>query len=210
MVKLIGPAMGTKASGTVAGLLTYSNSRGSPYLKIHRKPKQPRSGEQKSLRAMMGFLSSDWTTISAADKATWQTVASRTNVSPFNAYQSENLKRWRMQKAPSVAYPAAEDDLQAFAPVCTAFGFTRYAIVNTVYSTSARQNWGALIFHSTSGSPAATYSNLIAIKICRAWPWDPYTHSGLAPGTHYYKFYFFSLHGYSDSTATSASSCVVT
>lgn len=113
MVKLTGPGLGKKAGGSLAGQLTFSNWKGKAYLKKLTKAKQPQTPRQVAMRAVMSFLSAEWAGISDPRKATWDDLAANANISPFNAYQKENLKRARNMQAPSQVWPATETGTDA-------------------------------------------------------------------------------------------------
>lgn len=194
MVKLTGPGLSTDASGSLADQLTFSSWKGKSYLKKHRKPKQPRAKGQVAMRAMMGFLSAAWAALSSADKATWTDLANRTNIPPFNAYQAENLKRWRSGRQPSQAYPAAE--------IITCNNSLNYsvtpipqAVLHLWEPRAFAGEWGWLIFHDTLVYPGTHWYKLVyatANIVPHIFKWK---HAPLANGPQRYYLWSFSTDG---------------
>jgi hypothetical protein len=89
-----GPLLSLGASGKFAGALVYSTWKGRPTVRQLVTPSNPKSAGQTATRAMFKFLAQNWANLSAGDQATWEDLASQTNVSPFNAYVSFNMNRW--------------------------------------------------------------------------------------------------------------------
>lgn len=194
MVKLTGPGLAKAASGTLAGQLTFSNWKGRAYLKKHRKPKQPRTGGQVGMRAMLAFLSAQWTEISAEDQATWADLAASSSISPFNAYQKVNLGRWRNFQRPSQAHPATEDDQHALITFAVPYPFTRhfgfYFAVNPI-----NDGWAVTIHEvPDSGEPIYWHNFQHAFPIPDTL-WDYILITGVKPGLHWYAITTFSKAG---------------
>lgn len=107
MVRLKGPALSLAASGTAADAVTFSNWKGKSYLKRRSVPSNPNTPAQHVYRIYMTWLNTAWSTLSNSDKATWQPLATASDVAPFSAFLSENIKRWNNFKPPGKAYPIA-------------------------------------------------------------------------------------------------------
>ncbi len=110
MATVKGPLMSLDASGSIGGAIVFSKWKGRNYVRTHALPANPKSAGQLSVRAMMKFLSQFWATLSSLDKATWESRAEVTNISPFNAYVKANMARWGTYAFPSQVDPAAESD----------------------------------------------------------------------------------------------------
>jgi len=106
MVKLTGPGLATKASGSLGEELIFSTWKGKAYVKQHRKPTQPRTGKQIGMRVTMAALSSAWKLATAPQHATWNELAAASNISAFNAHTAYNLSRWRDNNTPTRSWPA--------------------------------------------------------------------------------------------------------
>lgn len=186
MVKLKGPALAQKASGTMAGQLVFSHTARGAYMKLHSKPKQPRSDKQVAVRAIMSFLSSQWNQISDADKATWQELADESEITPFNAYLGENCRLWRNFKPPSRFYPPTGLGNYAYYDPVTAT-----AIPGGIYfwggCTGPGYGWGLCIIQTAVWAGPATWHGLkhimpIREELSYAWQYKP-----LDPGTYYFR-----------------------
>ncbi len=187
MVKLTGPGLAHQATGSIAGELTFSTWKGKPYLKKHRRPKQPRTTAQRSMRAMLSFLSDQWSVISAADKATWEPLAERTNVSPFNAYQAYNLDRNRNLRRPSQMYPASEIGSSGAFGTYTATGGVRMLTLELVVN-NPQDAWGAIYSHVSGSGVQPLWSDLIKLLpipsiATYTWVWRP-----IPAGTYWIAF----------------------
>ncbi len=184
VVKTTGPALSVGASGSLASELTFSNWKGKSYLKMHRKPNQPRTPPQVAMRAMMTHLSTSWTLFSDADHDAWQTLADERNISPFNAYQRFNLDRWRNFLAPS-KIPTIDTTLNFGGsgwptPVAVYRGIE---ISGTVPSIGGA--WAGAYFSTPSAGGPMTWDTVIYFQKLLAlgaftWTWRP-----LSPGTYY-------------------------
>lgn len=161
--------MSMSASGQLAKTIVFSHWKGRPYVRTLVKPSNPKSGPQKSVRAMLKNLSQRWAALSTANKATWQTPADVATVSPFNAYVSYNLTRWSHFKSPSNVYPAAEAAAAPTAPTTTATAGVR-EITLSMADGATPPTWGWMIFASTTTGFTPSFSNLIAVVTRTATP----------------------------------------
>src|SRR3990172_3936660 len=119
MVKVNGPLMSFDASGTIAKTATFSKWKGRNYVRSRVIPSNPQSAAQVSMRSMMKFLSQIWAGLTAANKATWDTAADASAISPFNAFVAGGMARWNSYKSPSKEDPAAEAGAGGAAPTTT-------------------------------------------------------------------------------------------
>lgn len=108
MVKLKGPGMARDASGSLAETVIFSNWKGKSYLKLHQKPKQPRTQKQLAMRAIVNFITKIWKSLPAADPTSWTPLAAELNVSNINACLAYNLERWRGFHYPATLFPGNE------------------------------------------------------------------------------------------------------
>lgn len=184
MVKLNGPLFSLDASGTIGDAITFSKWKGRPYARERVIPANPQSGPQVGMRAMLKFLSQEWTNLSAANQATWVTRAAATAISSFNAFISYNQTRWRSFKSPSKEDPAAEAGVGGDAPTTTPTGGVRQVQLS-IADGVAVPTWGWLIYSGATGFTPA-YSNLIAVVPRTGTP-TVFIHGGLTAATYYYR-----------------------
>lgn len=187
MVKLIGPALGQAASGSLAGALTYSSTKGRAYVKSYKKPAQPQSKKQMAMRAAMTFLSQQWGTFSQPYKDTWNDLATYNNVSPFNAFQSENLTRFRNFNAPSVAYPAAETGSKSGGGPWSVDGGIRALAVNITTSVQ-NQQWAFGIYNVSGNLVQPTWSDLVGVMLTISPTAHTFIWTQHNPGTYWITF----------------------
>jgi len=195
MVKLKGPAMSTAASGTLGDLLTFGKLRTTHTLRKRPKPTDPKTGAQISMRAIMQFLTAEWTSLGAPNQATWADAPEKRSGSNYNAYLSHNLKRWRENKPPTQAYPAAQT-LTATAPVAPWTTAGPRDIIHQIHSTAPyTPTWGIIIFHKPAMFPSKNWYDAIHITNAATATAKPWTQSNPGQGWHYYIALSFSTDG---------------
>lgn len=194
MVKVTGPAFSMTASGTIAKTLVFSNWKGRAYIRSHVVPSNPKSGGQTGMRAMFKFLSQAWTTLSAGEKASWETRADQKIVSEFNAFMSYNQLRWRNFTAPSMDDPAGTADTPA-TPGALSLSLGVRSITVTQAITTAADGWGILFFRSPTGTFDSSYDNLVAVGTLSGTDPVIFVDSPLDPGAYYYDTRDFTFDG---------------
>lgn len=185
MVKVAGPAMSIDASGKVAGALVFSKWKGRNYARVLVKPRNPRTGGQKGMRAMFKFLSQIWNGLADADKLTWKTRADTGVYSTFNAFMSHNQFRWRNFKTPTKQDPATETGTAPTGPTGVATPGERLMTL-AITDGASPPDFGYAIFRSLTETFTLGWDNCIAVV-----PWDSggvttYIDTPLDPGTYYY------------------------
>ncbi len=149
MATVKGPLFSLDASGTVGGAIVFSKWKGRNYVRRHAIPANPHADAQLSVRAMMRFLTQFWTNFSTSEKADWETRASITNISPFNAFVGYNMDRWGRETYPSQQDPADESDVAGTIANESATAGVRSITISDEVTVLA-QNWGILLYRSTT------------------------------------------------------------
>lgn len=195
MVKLTGPMHSQRASGTLAGQLCFGFSGKNATARKKPTPKQPRSGLQISMRAMMTFLAQQWKNLTDDQQATWDSCASHTRLDAYHRYLGQNLERWRTSRGPTKQYPAEEKNIPGGAPECIAAGGPRHATITAQIKNVVADNWLGILLHSKTADPDLDVDKLI--HVYKIEDLDPHywTHSPLAPGTHYYHIWYLTDDG---------------
>jgi len=193
------------ASGTMGKTLIASNWKGRAYLKKHAIPSNNQQPAQLGIRAAMGFLAQQWALLSAVQQATWEAPAGDANISPFDAYISENLLRHADAKAPMKRLPEV---LAAFAPA--AVGLTvadkdTYVEVN-FSGPPAPPTWSMAIYRSSSTGFTPAPSNMVHLELAVIAP--TFMHIRDVPpsrGTWYYRWRAGDIKGNSYTHASEQS-----
>jgi hypothetical protein len=162
MARTTGPLFSLDASGSTAGAITFSKSKGRTYVRKLVTPKNPKSQKQTGTRAMMKYLAQLWATITADAKASWDDLAQAKNISPFNAFTAENLDRWQSNKAPTHAYPAAELKECHDVNLVTTTKYQTYAEI-TIALTEDPNRSAIAIYYDPDGAPKLNWAQAIAI-----------------------------------------------
>lgn len=206
------PLMSLDASGSVAKTIVFSKWKGRNYVRQHVTPSNPRTPSQYAQRAMMAFLSKAWNDLSAGDKATWQSLASISKVSTFNAFVKYNLQLWTQGQTPTqVAPPALANSINA----ATIFGVTGGVRQLTIEfsSSSVANNWGAIIYLSTTPAFTVTKQTTRLVADETNWATDSNVFvivPQLEPGSWYHSFSEFTTDGVASTPAAVAGPTVVT
>lgn len=197
--------LGSAASGSLAGQLIFSSSKGRAYLKRHKKPKQPDTAGQVAMRAMMAFLSQKWKTLNQAQQDTWAEEAHKHNLAPFNIFQRENLQRWRNYLAPSRVHPAPMGGNTGSISTQTILPHVRSFTVRWRVVTLADIWAMALFLVPASGAPTL-WSNLLHVTPITSTGYYTQLISPYAAGTYWIAEKRLLWTGY--KPATSAYRCV--
>lgn len=187
MVKLKGPGLSAAAIGSLADAITFSSAKGRAYLKKKPTPKQPRSGEQLSMRAMMRFLSQQWVNLLTSYQVTWADAYPDPELNNYNAYLRHNLERWRRQTTPIKGYPYDPIGTHPWGIGLAATGGVRHIDLLMSCAIAAGDNWLLLLFHSTVATPDADFDKLIHCQLADDTNPHYWTHTPLTIGTHYYR-----------------------
>jgi hypothetical protein len=163
MVRVQAPALSLEASGSLAGALVFAKWKGRPYVRSLVKPANPRSGGQVGMRAMLKFLSQDWTNLSAANQATWEDRADQQVISEFNAYVGYNQFRWRDFLAPTQHDPEDTADTPSVAGTLAAAAGVR-SITVTQPITTANDGWAIALFRGLTTGFDSAFDNLIQVR----------------------------------------------
>ncbi|MCH7687826.1 MAG: hypothetical protein IH899_14275 [Planctomycetes bacterium] len=89
------PLFGLDASGALGGSIVFSKWRGRTYVRRLSIPSNPRSGLQVGMRSSMKFITQDFTNLTVAQKAAWDTLAAVTNITQLNAQVQDAQRRTR-------------------------------------------------------------------------------------------------------------------
>lgn len=185
MATVKGPLFSLDASGAVAGSVVFSKWKGRNYVRRHAIPANPKSSSQLSVRAMMRFLSQDWTNLSTANKATWNTRAAVTNVSPFNAYIQYNMARWGLEEYPSIEDPAAESGTAGTLANESATAGVRSITISDEVTVLA-DNRGILLYRSTTTGFTPSRNNMYRVMPAFSATVFTFLDTAVVVGTPYY------------------------
>lgn len=194
MARTNGPLFSFDASGTVGKTITFSRWKGRPYVRQRVIPANPKSPLQVSVRAMMKFLSQQWAGLTSPNQATWETLASQSTISPFNAFTKENLRRFGNFESPSKEYPAAESATPATLGATTPTGGVRQVSLVGAAGTLAG-GWGILLHRSlTTGFTPGRDTVVAVVPFIAAAAWS-YVDTPLLPATYFYRAQTFTTDG---------------
>jgi len=207
MVRVQAPAMSLDASGSLAGAIVFSKWKGRPYVRELVIPANPKSGGQVGIRAMLRFLSQDWTNISSADKSTWSDLAKAAVISNFNAYIGKNVYRWRDFLGPSKTASCAESGTSPTLGTLTAVAGVR-SITVTQPITTAADGWGICFFRSPTATFTGTFDKLKYVGKISGTNDVAFVDSPLAPGTYYYEVLSVTTSGKKSSLSSEVNATV--
>jgi hypothetical protein len=192
MARVKGPLFSISASGTIGGVVVYSNWKGRDYCRRHAIPSNPKTDLQIAIRSALKFLSQEWTSFGAELKALWAPKAAAANVSPFNAYVGFDMFRHRNNLPPSKSPDVEGIGIAGDVPTTTATGGVRQATLS-IAKGAAAPSWGWLIHRGITGF-TPSWANAVAFVLytgaTTVWVDTP-----LAVGTYYYRIQGFADDG---------------
>ncbi len=193
MARVTGPLMSFSASGSVASTVVFSHWKGRPYVRAHVIPANPKSVLQISTRALMGYLSKNWAAIGTSPKDTWQTLADAIVASPFNAYTKANMSNWTQFLPPSEGTPITRVGTPASVATEVATGGVGQ-VTNVMTITTVDDNWGVMIFRGLTAFTTAR-DNLVGCILADSAAAFTFVETGLAAGTYFYNYRYFTTDG---------------
>jgi hypothetical protein len=188
--------MSLDASGSVAGTLTFSKWKGRNYVRQLVTPSNPKSDLQVSTRAMMKFLSRQWTPeLTTANKATWEDDAAALAVSPFNAFIKTNLQRWTQFTSPVKVTPVtAVGTAPTFTTPPASVGAVGQATIS--WDINALNNaWGLMIFRSPTTGFTPGRTTLIGVALLKILTTDTFIDTPVDAGAWFYNYQSFTDDG---------------
>ncbi len=96
MARTKAPLFSLDASGKLGGSIVFSKWKGRTYVRALSIPANPKSGLQVGMRSSLRFVTQDFTNLTAAQKAAWDTLAAVTNITQLNAQVADNQVRTRV------------------------------------------------------------------------------------------------------------------
>jgi len=142
---------------------------------------------------MLGFLAQCWQSIDGGDQDSWDDLAEAKQISPFNAYASENLQRWQDFLGPPHAYPAAQSANSITTTQVLTGGVGQITIENT--PSGAGSNWGIVILRSAAEITTPDWTMVIAVLEANGTAKITHVDSPLTAGTYHYRSCVFNDDG---------------
>lgn len=156
------PLFGLDASGSLGGSIVFSKWRGRTYVRRLSIPANPRSGLQVGMRSSMKFITQDFTNLTTAQKAAWDTLAAVTNITQLNAQVQDAQRRTRRNLGVRRG-PAETAGTTPNAPTIDTVTAQPKTLVLDWSAGAAAPEYAWMIFKSPTGTFTPDVSNLIAI-----------------------------------------------
>jgi len=182
------------ASGSIGKAVTFAAWKGVPYARELVKPANPKSGGQVGMRGMFKYLAQMWAALSVANKATWETRAEQKTVSPFNAFMSYNMARWRNFLGISIEDPATAAGTNAvFAGGSATAGVRQITISKAITTLNDGKALGIHRALTTGFTPS--FANCIAVIEAAGVATFTHVDTPLVPDEYFYNFSAFTDEG---------------
>ena len=147
---------------------------------------------------MISFLSTNWTSLSPTDVATWQTLADARGVAPYHVFIAENMKRWKTFRFPSKAYPATETIV--IPAIIYQQAFDGKAHIRILRASGAGVlPWGYLTYRSPIAWGAGTWDQCVNVILRNPVANTMWNDTPLPPGHYYYRTSSFTDTGFVSS-----------
>lgn len=194
MPKLTAPLISADATGRLGAALIFSKWKGRRTVRKLTKPSPPPTGKQIGLRAFTRWLCREWCTLTAAQKATWQTLASSSNIAPYNAFTAENIKRWRSDLAPGKTYPVGETGF--WGNIQNIVASDGIGCIHLDFDcVSVNDSWSCALFSATPDAYLPVWYRTIDFINVDAIAHYHWVYRPLPPGFHWIVLYNFSDDG---------------
>lgn len=181
------PLFGLDASGSLAGAIVFSKWKGRTYVRKLSIPANPKTGLQVGMRASMRFISQDFTNLTTAQKAAWDTLAAVTNITQLNAQVQDAQRRTRVNDGVRRG-PAESAGTTPSAAITLAAAAQPKSLVLTWVAGANAPEYCWMLFRSLTGTFTEDVSNLRRIVTAATLT---FTDIQLTTGTEY----FYSLIG---------------
>ena len=195
MVRVIGPMMSMQARGTFGKQLTFSEAKKRPYARRRTIPNNPRSGRQVSIRAMLTFLSQQWSGLDAADKATFDAPALLNQVAPYHVFCGQSQARNRHFLGPQKTY---QPTMTGGAPAWYTFTLTKTGnrtFLKISDDEDPSYSWGYLIYMAHVNPFTPSWDKLVAAVEADGMTPTPVEFHDLPPALYVYTVRCFTEDG---------------
>lgn len=182
MAVVKGPLMSIDATGPVGKTIVMSHWKGRNVVRKLVKPKNPRSGLQKGMRAMFQFTSQNFKNLTALQVSNWAAKAKPFHITPLNQQQRVNQKNARINLGYVSDPTNVSAGIEAAPTTNTAVAQTKSIKLTWVDSVGAHDVATLIFINPTTATPIAI-GNLIAVV---AHGVQVFTIKGLTTGTLYH------------------------
>jgi|WetSurMetagenome_2_1015567.scaffolds.fasta_scaffold18656_7 hypothetical protein len=186
MAIVYGPLHSDAASGQFADALVFGKWKGRAVVRRKVSPTNPKSAKQTGVRSMMGFLAAMWKAKTDPKWTGWTSAAEAGQISTFNAFIAENLRRWQLFKGPTQVYPAAEASSVLTITTMTCTGNVGYATV-AITPSGGTALWGFLVFRDTAEITTPSWANCVGVIEANGTNAVTFTDSPLDAETYHYR-----------------------
>ncbi len=182
MAGVTAPLFGLGASGSLAKSIVFSKWRGRPYVRRHSVPSNPKSGLQVGVRSTMKWITQDWTNLTVAQKAAWDTLAAVTNITQLNAMVKHDLPLARRNLGIQRGPAESAGTTPSAGTINTVTAQPKTLVLAWTAGANAPE-YGWLINRSLTGTFTSDFSNQIAIVSAATLA---FTDIALKTGTQYF------------------------
>jgi len=205
MVKIKAPFGSITASGKLGGVLGFRTDRRGNSVGRKRHPKQPRTLAQRATRSWMSWLSSQWSTLSEEQQATWSFPQFGRDQSPYHVFIRHNTDRIKNLPGlltnpslfttwPGQTFPITRTGaLGSYTGETTTPGVGYLDFKRNI--TTINQQWGYAYFWITTEYPKPVYRSLVRIETVQTTGWLTTRIANLTAGPCTIKFVRFSTNG---------------
>lgn len=178
--------MSVDASGKFGGAMVFGKWKGRNTVRKLVTPANPKAAKQLGVRAVFGFCAAMWAAISAPNKATWEALGLSKSISAFNAYVSENCKRFQNMFGPTQANPAAEASTALTITTQTATGGVG-EVTLSITPSGGTALWGYVIYRDSASITTPTWSLAVAMIEGDGANAVTFVDTPLEAGTYHYR-----------------------
>lgn len=177
------PLFGLDASGAIGDSIVFSKWRGRNYVRILTIPANPKSGLQTGMRTVFGYITKNYSALSNALKAEWETEATADNITGLNA-QVRAAQRLARRNLGWLKGPAESSGTTPDAPTSlAAVDQPKTLVWSWTRPVGAQGDYTFALYMFTATSFTPDISNLVAVGNVTT---ITVTITGLKTGTEYF------------------------
>lgn len=207
MVKVKAPFGGISASGTLGGAFTFASTKGIQYARAHAIPSNPRTPLQQATRAMMAFLGSRWSGMTAQQQDSWDAATAGAGSSDYNAFVKAGMKRFTQFAAPLIQSDQAAGTVPVMGALTATAGVGQISLSQAI--TTPNGIWGMIV--TLSPDTGYTPARDTTVKVLPGTV-SPITGviTGLAAGSYFVRCAGFNIGGTMSTFVAQSAAIVVT
>lgn len=207
MASVTAPLISLDAEGSVNRLTWLRHSSGRHTVRRRQPPANPRTDEQRALRAIVRWCATSWANQPQLYKDSWQTAADNRNIPPICQRTGHNVRNWSHFIAPTSLAPTVTTGPSNPLVTLTATGGIGQITISAT-SSGTGTKLGALVYLSLITGFTPTWPTLAHILTWSGNATNEAKILHVSPGTYFLRAQSFNQRGKKYTLATQIAAVV--